>query len=438
METIQITLDNGDLAYAVVPPRTEKYVEILKALPIPQPKALLIVIGGAKNLDESTKATLLPLFSNGIAATAAEIGALIIDGGTKSGIMELMGQGVAEQEHQSVLLGVAPEGKVCYQSQPTHGVGEGKTLLDPNHSHFILVKGDKWGDETSTMFGIAHELAKQSPVVTVLVSGGDVAKQEVLQSVQRGWPILVITDTGQLADTLADWWRRKQVPLSALQRVLRRRKTPLKISDGDIAEIITSGDMYLFPRKGRVEQLSATLKYLFLKQEKKVLAQIKERETFYAQMAEEHQKVFKQLQFLILGLGVFATALALGQTQLQSLGWLNANTIEGQLFHFFVVLVPIVVTILLGITTYFKWGNKWVLLRSSREALKQELFQFRTHTGIYEEKAAAEDHQKAKKSAEQMLIDKVAAISQRLIFRRKLAHRRQLLPLSLVYQNSAP
>jgi hypothetical protein len=415
METIQITLDNGDLAYAVVPPRTEKYGEILQALPIPQPKALLIVIGGAKNLDESTKATLLPLFSNGIAATAAEIGALIIDGGTKSGIMELMGQGVAEQEHQPVLLGVAPEGKVCYQSQPTHVVGEGKTPLDPNHSHFILVKGDQWGDETSTMFGIAQEIAKQSPVVTVLASGGDVAKQEVLQSVQRGWPILVITDTGQLADTLAGWWRRKQATPSFLQRILRRGKTPLKISDRDIAEIITSGDIYLFPHKGRDEQLRAMLKYLFLKQEKKVLAQIKERETLYAQMAEEHQKVFKQLQFLILGLGVCATALALGQTQLQALGWLKADTIEGLIFHFFVVLVPILVTVLLGITTYFKWGNKWVLLRSSREALKQELFRFRTHTRIYEEKAAAEDHQEAKKSAEQMLVDKVAAISQRLI-----------------------
>ena len=185
-------------------------VKYWQALTIPQPKALLIVIGGANNLDESTKATLFPLFSNGIAATAAEIGALIIDGGTKSGIMELMGQGVAEQEHQSVLLGVAPEGKVCYQSQSTNGVDDAKTPLDPNHSHFILVKGDKWGDETSTMFGIAHELAKHSPVVTVLASGGDIAKQEVLQSVRQGWPIVVITDTGQLADTIADWWRRKK------------------------------------------------------------------------------------------------------------------------------------------------------------------------------------------------------------------------------------
>ncbi len=415
METKQIIFAHGVIAKAVIPTKIENCGEIWQALTIPQPKALLIVIGGADNLDDSTKATLYPLFSNGIAAAATEIGALIIDGGTKSGIMELMGQGVAEQEHQSVLLGVAPEGKVCYQTQPTHGVDETKTPLDPNHSHFILARGDKWGDETSTMFGIAHELAKHSSVVTVLASGGAVAKQEVLQSVRQGWPLVVITDTGQLADTIADWWRRKIANPSSLQRVLRRRKTTLPISDRDIAEIIKTGDMYFFSRKARAEELSALLRYLFLKQEKKVLAQIKGRETFYARMAEEHQKVFKRLQFLILGLGVLATALALGQTQLQSLGWLKANSIGGELFHFFVVLVPIAVTVLLGVTTYFKWGTKWVLLRSSREALRQEIFRYRTHTGIYEEKSATEDYHKAKKSAEQMLVNNVKSISQRLI-----------------------
>ncbi len=415
METKQIILDNGDIAYAVIPPKTENYGEILQALTIPQPKALIIVIGGAKNLDDNSKATLYPLFSNGIAATAAEIGALIIDGGTKSGIMEIMGQSVAEQENQPVLLGVAPEGKVFYQSQATNGVGEGKIHLDPNHSHFVLVKGDKWGDETSTMFGIAHELAKLASAVTVLASGGDNAKQEVLQSVRQGWPIVVITDTGQVADTIADWWQRKKANQSSFQVFWRRTKSTLKISDRDIAEIINTGDIYLLSRKARAEELSTVLRYLFLKQEKKVLVQIKERETSYAQMAREHQKVFKRLQFLILGLGVLATTLALGQTQLQSLGWLKANSIGGELLHFFVVLVAIVVTVLLGITTYFKWGTKWVLLRSSREALKQEIFRYRTHTGIYEEKSAVEDHHKAKKSVEQMLVDQVKIISQRLI-----------------------
>jgi SLOG in TRPM, prokaryote/SMODS and SLOG-associating 2TM effector domain 1/Protein of unknown function (DUF4231) len=415
MERKQIIFPNGNVAWVVIPPKNAGYPEILQALTIQQAKALVLVIGGAKNLDDSRKATLYPLFSNGIASTAAELGAFIIDGGTRSGVMEMMGQAVAEQERQSVLLGVAPEDKVTYQSQPADEPADGKTPLDPNHSHFVLVKGGKWGDETATMFGLVKELAQDAPVVTVLAGGGDIAKQEVLRSVRQGWPVIVIAGSGELADLIANLWRQKQAKPSFIQRVLRRPKPSLTISDRDIAEIIEAGDIYPFSHTGRPEELKALLKYLFLKQEKRVLAQTKERETLYAIMAGEHQKMFKQLQMWILGLGVLATALALGQTQLESLGWLKMNTIGDGLFHFFVVLVPIAVTVLLGITTYFKWGNKWVILRSSREALKQELYRYRTHTGIYEEKPTAEEHVKTQKSAEQQLVEKVKLITQRLM-----------------------
>jgi SLOG in TRPM, prokaryote len=108
-----------------------------------------------------------------------------------------MGQGVAEQERQTALLGIAPEAKVGYQIQPATQASNGKTQLDPNHSHFVLVKGDKFGDETETMFGLAAELAQRIPVVTVLVGGGDIAKQEVLESVRHGWPVVVLTGSDQ-------------------------------------------------------------------------------------------------------------------------------------------------------------------------------------------------------------------------------------------------
>ena len=264
MERKQIIFPNGNVAWVVIPPKNAGYPEILQALTIQQAKALVLVIGGAKNLDDSRKDTLYPLFSNGIASTAAELGAFIIDGGTKSGVMEMMGQAVAEQERQSVLLGVAPEDKVTYQSQPTDEPSDGKTHLDPNHSHFVLVKGGKWGDETATMFGLVKELAQDAPVVTVLVGGGDIAKQEVLQSVRQGWPVIVIAGSGELADDIANWWRQKQAKPSFIQRVLRRPKPSLTISDRDIAEIIEAGDIYPFSHTGRPEELKALLKYLFL------------------------------------------------------------------------------------------------------------------------------------------------------------------------------
>src|SRR5260370_8248022 len=114
--------------------------------------------------------------------------------------MELMGKGVAEQEQQSVLLGVAPEDKVTYQSQLADGTSDCKTHLDPNHSHFVLVKGSKWGDETATIFGLARELAQHAPVVTVLAGGRDIANQEMLHSWRPGCPALVTTGLAELAN----------------------------------------------------------------------------------------------------------------------------------------------------------------------------------------------------------------------------------------------
>lgn len=412
MDRVQIAFPNENSAWAVICPNNDAYGDILQALGIPPTKNLLIVIGGAKNLDDSNKATLYPLFSNGIAALAAEIGALIIDGGTKSGVMEMMGQGVAEHERKSVLLGVAPEGKVDYQSQPTVGSGDGKTHLDPNHSHFVLVKGSKWGDETTTLFGLAGELAQHAHVVTVLAGGGEVAKQEMLHSVQQGWPVIVIYGSGDLTDDIARLWRQKSSRPPFLLRFFSRKQTS---PEKDIAKIVENGDIYLFSHKASSDELKALLEFLFLRQEKGVLAQIKESEAFYAHMAGEHQKVFRRLQRWILGLGVLATALALGQTQLVELGWLKTGTIRIGVFHFFVVLVPIVITALLGITTFFKWGDKWVMLRTTREAVKQEIFRYRTHTGIYEERAAAGNHPNARKTAEQKFVERVKVITQRLM-----------------------
>jgi hypothetical protein len=72
MDRKQITFSNGNVAWAVIPPKNVGYPEILQALTIQQAKALIIVIGGAKNLDDSRKDTLYPMFSNGIASTAAD------------------------------------------------------------------------------------------------------------------------------------------------------------------------------------------------------------------------------------------------------------------------------------------------------------------------------------------------------------------------------
>jgi hypothetical protein len=208
----EILFANGNRAWLVAAPAGTPAASVLKALGIEQPEALIMLVGGAAGLDAALRPHLVQLFNRGIAPAAAGIDALIIDGGTQAGTMAMMGQGVAEAGRNSILLGVAPAGKVTYPGGPTEGSIEDRAPLDPNHSHFVLVESNEWGGETETMYELAEELSKKIPVLTVLVNGGQVAEHEVLQSVHHGWPIIVIEGTGRLADEIAIAVREKTDP----------------------------------------------------------------------------------------------------------------------------------------------------------------------------------------------------------------------------------
>lgn len=233
-----ILFSNGNRARLVAPPTGTSADCILKALDIKQPKALIMLAGGAAGLDKSLRPHLLQLFSMGI-ARAAGIDALIIDGGTHVGTMAMMGQGVADTGRNCILLGVAPAGKVTYPGEPTEGCIEDEAPLDPNHSHFVLVESNEWGGETKTMYELAEELGKEIPVLTILVNGGQVAKHEVLQSVHQGWPIIVVEGTGRLADEIA---------------IAIREKTDLPSED--IAAIVHYDRIVLFDIKEGPEALA--------------------------------------------------------------------------------------------------------------------------------------------------------------------------------------
>jgi hypothetical protein len=234
-----ILFPNGNRALLLAPPAGTTAADILHALSVGQPKALLLVIGGAAELDEAVQPRLVQLCSRGIARAADSIGALIMDGGTHAGVMAMMGQGVADRGRKTALVGVAPAGKVSYPDGPADGsIAEG-AALDPNHSHFVLVESCAWGGELETMYAVAEALAIIVPVVTVLINGGPLARDEVLQSVRHGWPIIVVQGSGRLADDIATLWQAK----------------PPFIADPVLAEIIADGVIHLFPLDGAVAAL---------------------------------------------------------------------------------------------------------------------------------------------------------------------------------------
>jgi len=196
-----INFDNGNHAVVVTAADDTDAQTILKSLEIAQPNALIMVIGGAKGLDDSRKARLAELFVNAIAPAVADAGALVIDGGTESGVMAMMGEALARNGRESQLVGIAPAGKVTYPGGPNDAnIGDGAPL-EPNHSHFVLVESDEWGGETGTMFKLARAL--NVAVATLLINGGQIAESEALRSVRNGWPLVVVEGSGRFADQLS-------------------------------------------------------------------------------------------------------------------------------------------------------------------------------------------------------------------------------------------
>jgi hypothetical protein len=376
-----IAFPNNNEAIAVFPPPGAKPEDIIAALEITGYKSVLLVIGGADNVDERLKGRLTQIFSRGVARAAATMDAVIIDGGTQAGVMAMMGEGVAERGFKSPLIGVAPLGTITY---PGSG-GGGETPLDPNHSHFVLVEGNAWGNETNVIFKLVNALRNvRTPAVVLLASGGTITRNEALQAVRQNLPLLIIEGSGGTADEIAAAWRA-------------RTKLP---DDPVLAEIIADGRIELH-RLGKLISGAERVLVRALGGDN-VLLQSWGHFADYDLNANLQQKQFQRLQLAIIVIGVLGTALALIkqvghptdlETGLRN-WWLyrpwpwtvrTDQWVGWWLIYYVLLVIPIVLTVLITAANRFKQGNKWLLLRASAEAIKREIYRYRARAGDYKQ-----------------------------------------------------
>jgi hypothetical protein len=241
MKKNTITFENGNRAVAITAARDTSAKEILNALEIASPRAVILLFGGAAGLDDSRKAHLATLFADGVTPVAAELGALIIDGGTQSGVMAIMGEAVARSPGTFQLLGIAPKGKISHPEIADASAVSDGAALEPHHSHFVLVESAEWGGETGKMLELGR--AFNAPIVAILVNGGAIAADETLQSVRNGWPLLVVEGSGRFADELSGAVRDGQSPKST-----------------EVSEIARSGRATLFHLDDPAEKLRDELR----------------------------------------------------------------------------------------------------------------------------------------------------------------------------------
>lgn len=126
-----------------------------------------------------------------------------------------------------------------------------------------------------------------------------------------------------------------------------------------------------------------------------LLADIWRAFVIYDRSAINAQKRFLFLRLWILRLSVVVTCIAVFHSQFPDILVINTSflvqlipdfpkTID--ILQIFVILIPISVSILLAGAVKFDRGINWILLRVSAEIIKQEIYQYRTQVGDYNDK----------------------------------------------------
>jgi SLOG in TRPM, prokaryote/SMODS and SLOG-associating 2TM effector domain 1/Protein of unknown function (DUF4231) len=332
------------------------------------PKVIILIFGGAANSIDTSKIPPLRHLLDSVLQFAVDTDALIVDGGTKSGIMEIIGERASLLRLKPILLGVAPEGKVTYPGKSEHKKNSATTQLDPNHSHFILVKGNQWGDETETLFEVIKAFDGNIRIIAILVGGGEISKKEILLSVNNGWPVIVIEKSGFLADQIISY----------------RNQDSRRIVDSAMKDIILYDRITSIPFDLNSDSIR---QHLVVTTDYDPLLELAWRHfTLYDDSAKRLQKSFNKLQIIILTLGVIASALALSQEQYK-IELNQLYPILGTLLYHILIILPISISVLVAISNRFRSGTKWVLLRAGAEAIKSEIYHYRTRSHLYRQKA---------------------------------------------------
>lgn len=200
----KIDFGDGRVASAVRVPYNTNMSYLLNALHMQARTPVLFVSGGAGFMTEQQMGWTRDAVLDGLAQFAADYGVTVVDGGTQAGVMQLLGEAQQQNGHTFPLIGVVPLGAVQF---PGYDNPDG-VPLDPNHTHFVLAEGTKFGDESNLIVRLTLALndGRLNPPFGVVVNGGGIATQETYDRAlvpETALPLLVFDGSGRFSDVLA-------------------------------------------------------------------------------------------------------------------------------------------------------------------------------------------------------------------------------------------
>ncbi len=200
MRTQNILFPNQQ-ALCVFPNERSELRQALSELSLDEGSPVIVLIGGAI---EDMHAVVSRKALEVISRIAEDLKATVICGGTEMGVMAEIGQIRWQNLYKFSLVGVAPEELVTWPNGPRSTKflwwGRQRWELESHHSHFILVPGKQFGDESAWIVDAASILSRGSKAVTILLNGGDVSRKDIELSLEQGRQVIALSRTGRLAD----------------------------------------------------------------------------------------------------------------------------------------------------------------------------------------------------------------------------------------------
>jgi hypothetical protein len=384
MEEPPTPLSSSALPSRVI--RLAKPIEVpsrLAELHLGGPRPVVVLVGGADGLDDTQLARLRPLFEEGLTPLADALGACVIDGGTDTGVMGLIGQARAKLGADFPLIGVSASGTVAEAGSTT--MVEDARPLEPNHTHVVLVPGSRWGEESPWLAAVASQLAGDAPSVTVVINGGEVTFDDAARSVEAGRPVLVVAGSGRTADTMAAALQEKgedrraaELAASGLLQAVDLGAGPHALARA-VAGVLATGPRARPVSKGYEGWLKADFNGL--------IGELR---------LSELRRRFLQSRWLDQLLWVEGRAshnrnryyfwrllTILGGVTVPALVTLNLNGSVRAPLSWATFAVSLLVAISAAVEGFFRYGERWRHYRRTAELLKTEGWQFFQLTGHY-------------------------------------------------------
>lgn len=223
LETFTIRFPNDQTPLAAKSPAAGNPQSVIDALKLDHPTPTIFVSGGAGGMETDSMMNTRSTLEDGLAWFLNEYNVTMLDGGTSSGVMQLIGLARQRRHYTFPLIGIAPDKVVWY---PGKARAEQYADLDAFHTHFVLTDGDDFGAESEMLINLAHALCGHGarPRLCIVVNGGQIVKREVhrMTTQEPRFPVLVLEGTGRFADELAQAYRAKQSDDPVIHEILSK------------------------------------------------------------------------------------------------------------------------------------------------------------------------------------------------------------------------